>query len=139
MKIDDIVSKNFSNIFEPKLLQEICKYGILKNAESRKTILEIRREIQFIPFIVAGIAKVKRRDGTGNGIFLHYLIENQTSAISVTYAQEHKKSEIRIKTEGNVTYIAVPVKVVNSWFSKYESWRNYYFKLVFLRFENLYL
>lgn len=129
MKIDDIVSDNFSKIFEPKLLQEILKYGILKNAESQKIILEIRRDIQFIPFIVSGIAKVKRRDGKGNGIFLHYLTENQTSAISVTYAQENKKSEIRIKTEGYVTYIAVPVKVVNSWFSKYESWRKYYFKL----------
>lgn len=129
MKIDEIVSKNFSKTFEPKLLQEICKYGILKSAESRKTILEIRREIKFIPLIISGIAKVKRRDGKGNGIFLYYLTENQTSTISVAYAKEEKKSEIRIKTEGNVTYIAIPVKVVNSWFSKYETWRNYYFKL----------
>lgn len=129
MKIDDIVSDNFSKIFEPKLLQEFYKYGILKSVDSQNMILEIRRNIKFIPFIVSGIVKVKRRDGNGNGIFIHYLTAKETSAIAVTYAQQNKKSEIRLKSEGKVMYISVPVKVVNSWFSKYESWRKYYFKL----------
>ena len=128
MKIHDKVAECFSTIFEEKLLDEICNYGILKTTETDQIILEIRRDIKFIPLIVSGIVKVMRRDGKGNGIFLHYINKKETSAIAVTYSLENKKSEIRLKAQGNVTYIAVPVKVVNSWFVNYSSWRAFYFK-----------
>jgi len=129
MKLDDIVTANFSNIFEDKLLHEICANGILKHAESEQIILEIRRDIQFIPLIVSGIVKVMRRDGNGNGIFLHYLSENQTSAVAISYALENKKSEIRLETLSNITYIAIPSEIVASWFLNYETWRAFYFQL----------
>ena len=129
MKINEIVLANFSNLFEKPLLQEICNNGILKHAEQDKILLEIRREIKFIPIIVSGVAKVMRRDGQGNGIFLHYLSNRQVSAIAINYAYEGKKSEIRIKADGDITYIVVPVKAVNLWFEKYESWRLFYSKL----------
>ncbi|NOR29030.1 MAG: helix-turn-helix domain-containing protein [Lutibacter sp.] len=129
MKLNDIVTASFSKLFEENLLQEICNNGILKYAEPDKIILEIRRDIQFIPLIVSGIVKVMRRDGDGNGIFLHYLSKNQTSAIAISYVLEGEKSEIRLKAQSNITYIAVPSKVVNSWFLKYQSWRSFYFKL----------
>ncbi|MDO9275493.1 MAG: hypothetical protein Q7T92_08105 [Lutibacter sp.] len=129
MKIHDIVAANFSEVFEENLRTEICNNGILKFVEADKIILDVRTDIEFIPLIVSGIVKVKRRDGKGNGIFLHYLAAKQTSAIAITYSIENKKSEIRIEAESNLTYIAIPVKVVNSWFLKYSSWRSFYFKL----------
>ena len=73
MKINEIIDNHFSDIFEKQLLNELCKYAILKNVETDKIVLEIRREIKFIPIIISGVAKVMRRDGKGNGIFLHYL------------------------------------------------------------------
>ncbi|MDF1516712.1 MAG: Crp/Fnr family transcriptional regulator, partial [Lutibacter sp.] len=103
--------------------------GILKSVEADKIIIDVRTDIEFIPLIVSGIVKVKRRDGKGNGIFLHYLKPKQTSAIAITYAIENKKCEIRLEAESNVTYIAIPAKVVISWFLKYSTWRSFYFKL----------
>lgn len=129
MKIHEIVAANFSEIFEENLQTEICNNGILKSVEADKIILDVRIDIEFIPLIVSGIVKVKRRDGKGNGIFLHYLKPKQTSAIAISYAIENKKCEIRLKAESNVTYIAIPAKVVISWFLKYSTWRSFYFKL----------
>lgn len=126
MKLNEIVKTNFSNLFEDNLLQEISANGILKNVEPDKILLEIRREIKFIPLIIAGIVKVKRRDGKGNGIFIHYLEKNQTSSIALIYALENQISEIRLEAMTEVTYIAIPVEAVNLWFNKYESWRNFY-------------
>ncbi len=129
MKINEIVMAKFSSIFEENLLQEISNNGVLKVAETDKIILEIRRSIHFVPLIVSGVAKVMHRDGQGNGIMLHYLSEKQSSAIAITYVLENKKSEIRIKAESNIKYIALPATVVNLWFLKYKSWRAFYFKL----------
>lgn len=129
MKINKIIDSHFSKVFEIKLQQELCKYGILKQAEADQIILEIRRDANFIPLIVSGVAKVMRRDGKGNGIFLHYLSNIQTSAIAISYALENKENEIRIKAESNITYIAIPTKIVNSWFDKYNSWRLFFLKL----------
>lgn len=129
MKIDEIVAASFSDIFEKKLRKEISDNGVLKFVEKDNILLEIRREINFIPFIVSGVAKVMRRDGHGNGILLHYLSDSQCSAIAISYAIMQKKSEVRIKAECDVSYIAIPSKVVNSWFLKYASWRAYFFEL----------
>ena len=129
MRINEIIDTHFSKIFEIKLQQELCKYGILKQAEPDQIILEIRRDANFIPLIVSGVAKVMRRDGKGNGIFLHYLSNKQTSAIAISYALENKKNEIRIKAESAITYIARPAKIVNLWFEKYNSWRSFFLKL----------
>ncbi|MCF6181901.1 Crp/Fnr family transcriptional regulator [Lutibacter sp.] len=126
MKLDEIINQNFSNQFEKKLLNEISSNGILKNIEPDKILVEVRREINFIPIIISGIVKVKRRDGKGNGIFIHYLSKNQTSAIALTYALESKISEIRLEAMTEVTYVAIPTKIANAWFSKYESWRKFY-------------
>lgn len=128
MKINEIVAEKFS-FLEENLRQEMCNYGVLKKAEPDKIILEIRREIELIPFVISGVVKVMRRDGKGNGIFLHYLTAKQTSAIAITYSLESKNSEIRLKAECAITYIAVPTKTVNSWFVKYSSWRSFYNKL----------
>lgn len=129
MRINEIVATNFTNVFEEKLLKEICDYGLLKNAEPEQIILEIRRDILFIPLIVSGVVKVMRRNGKGKGVFLHYLSRNEVSAIAVSYALENKQSEIRLKADNVVTCLFVPVKVVNSWFNKYNSWREFYFKM----------
>ncbi|HKJ06350.1 MAG TPA: helix-turn-helix domain-containing protein [Flavobacteriaceae bacterium] len=129
MLIDDVVNTHFYSIFEKELRKEICSIGVLKHAEPDKILLEIRRDINFVPFIISGVAKVMRRDGQGNGFFLHYLTENQTSAIAINYAIENVKSEIRIKSESDISYIAVPSKVVNLWHKKYSSWQKYYSNL----------
>jgi CRP/FNR family transcriptional regulator len=128
MKLNKIVAENFSTLFEENLRQEICNCGILKKAEPDKIILEIRRDIEFIPLIISGVVKVMRRDGNGNGIFLHYLTKNEISAIAITYSLEDRKSEIRLKADSNITYIAIPSKISNSWFEKYKSWRSFYLK-----------
>lgn len=129
MKIKEIITTHFSNIFENKLLKEMGDYGMLKHADIDQIILEIRTNIEFIPIVVSGIVKVMRRDGKGKGLFLNYLTKNQTSAVALTYALENKKSEIRLKALSKVSYISVPVKVVNSWFSNYNSWRLFYLNL----------
>jgi CRP/FNR family transcriptional regulator len=124
-----MVHTNLSSIFEDELLQEISNNGILKYAEPEKIILEIRREITLIPIIVSGVVKVMHRDGKGNGIFLHFITKKQSSAIAISYALENKKSEIRLKAQSNISYIAIPSKIVDSWFLKYKTWRAFYFKL----------
>ena len=129
MKLDEIINRNFSNQFEKKLLNEISSNGILKNIEPDIILVEVRREINFIPIIISGIVKVKRRDGKGNGIFIHYLGKNETSAIALTYALESKISEIRLEAMTEVTYVAIPTKMANAWFNKYESWRKFYTNL----------
>jgi CRP/FNR family transcriptional regulator len=129
MKTDDLIRATFSEVLEKKLLQEMSSYGMFKSVDTETIVLEIRRDVRFIPFVLSGVVKVMRRDGHGNGIMLHYIPAGHTSALSVTYALQDIKSEIRLKSEGEVSYIAVPVKVVISWFDKFKSWTAYYNRL----------
>ena len=62
MKIDEIVTQSFSNVFEKKLQKELSNYGVLKYAEPDQIILEIRRN--------ANIKAVSER--VGNDIEKYY-------------------------------------------------------------------
>ncbi|MGV6846061.1 MAG: Crp/Fnr family transcriptional regulator [Lutibacter sp.] len=129
MKIEQLIYDNFANLFEEKLLHEIALYGILKKAEPDKIVLEVRRKSNFIPIIIKGIVKVKRRDGKGNGIFIQYLSDKQSSALAITNAFKNENCSVRLMSFTAVKYVLIPVKVVNTWFDKYPSWRAYFMSL----------
>ncbi|MDP3314165.1 Crp/Fnr family transcriptional regulator [Lutibacter sp.] len=129
MKIHEIVENSFATIFEENLRHELCNYGVLKKTDPEKIIVDVRRDIEFIPLVIDGNVKVLRRDGKGNGVFLHFITKNQTSAIAIAYALENKKSEIRLEAETELTYIAIPSEILKVWFVKYQSWRSFFFKL----------
>ena len=59
--------------FEPHLLSEIDRFGIVKQVKKGDILIDIGEQIQFIPLIIEGAVKVLREDASGDEILLYFV------------------------------------------------------------------
>lgn len=120
-----LLLKNFSEIAERGLQEEIVQVGRLMSFRAGEVIMEIGSYVRMIPLVVKGSIKVVREDPDGREIFLYYLGPGEACSMSFTCCMMNKKSEIRTVAEDDTELIAVPVRYMDEWMSKYQSWKNF--------------
>ena len=125
MTIKDLLRQHFPNIAERELIEEISTVGKVMHFEGGQTIMDYGSYIRLVPLVIKGTIKVLREDETGNEIFLYYLSAGQTCSMSFTCCMMHKKSIIRTIAEEDTELIGIPVKYVDQWMSRYQSWKNF--------------
>ena len=123
--------------FEPDLLKEIDEVGELKNYKDGDVIMDYGKYLKIIPIVTKGTIKILKMDENGRELLLYYLSSNDTCSMAYSCCMEAKKSEIRAVAEGDVELITIPNTKLDSWHSKYPSWRNYIMRSFNERFLEL--
>lgn len=124
-RILDLVRKHFPNIAEKALQEEIATVGKLTEFSAGTVIMDVGQYVKVVPLVIEGAIKVSREDEEGNELFLYYLEGGQTCSMSFTCCMMHKKSEIRTVAEENTLMIGIPIRYVDEWMTKYQSWKNF--------------
>jgi CRP/FNR family transcriptional regulator len=117
--------EKFNKMFEPEVVQRLVSRVTAKTVGKGKILVEIRDHIIHVPLLLEGRIKVERRDGKGNGVFLHYIQPYEICPISFYYGFSKEKSDIRCIADTEITYLAIPVERAASWFDKFSTWRSY--------------
>ena len=73
---------NFS--LEPELLDEISRTGKLLSFRRGEIIVQNEKYVRTIPLILKGTVKVLRVDENGSELFLYYLKDGQSCAVSLS-------------------------------------------------------
>ena len=129
--------QDFEALFERALVKEIHETAQMHSVPAGSTILDYRQTIRQIPIIIEGSVKVLREDDEGHELLLYYVNANESCAMSFTCCMEHSISEIKAVAEDDVTFMAVPVSVMDSWLVKYPSWKNFVMRTIRVRFNEL--
>lgn len=87
--------------------------------------MDIGSYVKIIPLIIEGTIKVSREDEDGNELFLYYLRPGETCSMSFTCCMMNKKSEIRTVAEEDTQVIGIPIRYMDEWMSRYQSWKNF--------------
>ncbi len=124
-QILDLVRKHFPQIAEKGLQEAIARYGRLLNFNAGQVIMDYGNYVKEVPLVVSGSIKVLREDDQGNELFLYYLNEGETCSMSFTCCMMNKRSEIRTVAEENTTIIGIPIRYMDEWMSKFQSWKNF--------------
>jgi len=124
-KILDLVRKHYPQIAEKPLQEEIATVGKLAFFKAGETVMDIGNYVKTIPLIIEGSIKVSREDEDGNELFLYYLQPGETCSMSFTCCMMNKKSEIRTVAEEDTWIIAIPMRYMDEWMSRYQSWKNF--------------
>lgn len=90
-----------------------------------------------IPIVLSGLLKVIRQDANGEEIFLYYLEGGETCAMSITCCIEGEKASYKVIAEADSTIWMIPMIYLDSWVTKYSSFRRFVFRNYQLRFEEL--
>jgi CRP/FNR family transcriptional regulator len=124
-QILDLVRKHFPQIAEKGLQEEIATLGKLTEFSAGTTIMDVGQYVKIVPLVIEGSIKVSREDENGHELFLYYLQSGETCSMSFTCCMMNKKSEIRTIAEENTRMIGIPIRYVDEWMSKYQSWKNF--------------
>ncbi len=120
-----LVRQHFSQITEPSLQEEIAQHGKVLSFKTGETLMDFGSYIKMVPLVIEGSLKVMREDEEGNELFLYYLQPSDVCSMSFTCCMMNKQSVIRAIAEDETKLIAIPIKLVNEWMGKYQSWRNF--------------
>ncbi len=123
--------------FEPKLIAEIITIGRLKKTKANHQVMSPDDSGNEMPIVISGLLKVMRQDPKGDEIFLYYLENGETCAMSIACCIEGKKAAYKVVAEEDSTMWMVPMTYLDSWLSKYPSFRRFVFGANQMRFEEL--
>ena len=128
---------SFSQMFEPELLKELERKARLMSAKEGDTILDIGQTVRVMPILLSGNLKISRLDDDGNELLLYYINPNETCAMTFTCCMQQFPSEIKAVAEEDITFLAVPIEVMDKWLVKYSTWKSYVMKTIRGRFNEL--
>lgn len=124
--IPTILQRYFPQLSELSLKTEIAEVGQVLSFQTGEIIMDYDSYIRLVPLIISGSIKVTREDDSdGREILLYFLNTGDTCSMSFTCCMTNKKSAIRTESLEDTTLLAIPVKYVDAWMSKYQSWKNF--------------
>ena len=125
-KILQLVQKHYPQLAELQLQNELASVGQLVEFKAGQVIMDFGSYIRMVPLLVSGSIKVVREDEEeGKELFLYYIQEGETCSMSFSCCMMNKKSDIRTTAEEDTIIIGIPIKYVDEWMTKYQSWKNF--------------
>ncbi|MDA0950966.1 MAG: Crp/Fnr family transcriptional regulator [Bacteroidetes bacterium] len=117
----------YGGIFESALIQEINQVGTYREIEAGTEIIRTGEYIKSIPLLLSGAIKVIREYDDGEELLLYYVEEGNTCSMSMSCCVEQRISQIRAVAELDTLIIMIPVKKMEEWLGRYQSWRIFVF------------
>lgn len=127
-KMNVAVRDHFGFLFEADLLDEMEKYGTIKEVDQGDELVNVGEYIRSMPLVISGTVKVMRDDGEGYELLLYFLDKRETCTMMMDCCMANKKSEIIAVAETKVELLLLPIQKMEEWLTRYKSWRNFIFK-----------
>ena len=125
-EIQKIIHQKFPQLAEKNLQAAIAQVGQIMEFNAGEIILDYGSYIRLVPLIIEGSIKVTREDEeTGKELLLYFINAGDTCSMSFTCCMMDKKSAIRTEAVEKTRLIGIPIKYVDSWMGKYQSWKNF--------------
>lgn len=124
-------------VFEEELIEEIEKYGTLKEVKEGEKIIEIGDYVKQMPLLLDGAIKIMREDKDGDELLLYFLERGDTCAMTLSCCLGQTKSEIRAVAERDTRLIMIPIEKMEEWTSRFKSWRNFVFESYHTRLSEM--
>jgi len=134
--VEEIVKKSFP-FFESGLRSAISEAGTFKEFQANEELIREDQYIRSFPIVISGLIKVCRTDEEGNELLLYYLRPGEVCTVSLTCCMDRTRSRVKAITEETTTAILVPVELLDSWMTLYQTWKEYVMRSVQLRFDEL--
>jgi len=134
--VEEIVKKRFP-FFESGLRSAISESGTLKEFKAQEELIREDQYIRSFPIVLSGLIKVCRTDEEGKELLLYYLRPGEVCTVSLICCMDRTRSRVKAIAEEKTTAIVVPVELLDSWMSMYQTWKEYVMRSMQLRFDEL--
>ena len=134
--MEELVKKQFP-FFESGLRDAIIKSGTLREFEAGEELIKEEQYIRSFPIVIKGIIKVCRTDQEGNELLLYYIKPGEVCTVSLTCCMDRTRSQVKAVAEESAAAILIPVELLDSWISQYQTWKEYVMHAMKIRYDEL--
>ena len=127
----------FKNVFELELIKEFAEKVKVVDVKQGEKVISVGQTVRVIPFLLNGTLKVSRLDDKLNEVFLYYLNAMEGCAMTFTCCMQQFPSEVQAVAEEDLTYLAIPISVMDEWIVKYPTWKSFVMRSIRSRFNEL--
>ncbi|MCU0401567.1 MAG: Crp/Fnr family transcriptional regulator [Algoriphagus sp.] len=113
------------NITDPRLLDLIMEKGQFVTFEHGKILMEPGQFIKAVPLVLDGSIKIMRMDDDGKELFLYYLEQGETCALSLTCCSAARPSEIKAVVEETASLVFIPIQYHEQWMDEFKQWKDF--------------
>lgn len=125
------------SFLEPELQAEILKTANVKLFKAEEILIREGQFISSFPLVIKGLIRISRTNNDGNELLLYYLKENDVCAMSLTCCMARQTSTINAVAEIDTELLMIPVEMLDTWISKYPSWKQFVMQTFQNRFREL--
>ena len=119
-------------------MSSLCEMtGTLKAFEANEELIREDQFIRAFPIVITGIIKVCRTDQDGNELLLYYLKPGEVCTVSLTCCMDRTRSQVKAIADEPSEAILIPVELIDSWISEYQTWKEYVMHAMKIRFDEL--
>ena len=134
--IEEIVKKRFP-FFESDLRMAISESGAYKIFRENQELIREDQYIKSFPIVLSGLIKVCRTDETGNELLLYYLRPGEVCTVSLICCMDRTRSRVKAIAEEETSAILIPVELLDSWMTQFQTWKEYVMRSMQMRFDEL--
>lgn len=134
--LEEIIKKNFP-FFEAELREAIISDGLLKEVDAGDALIEEDQFIRSFPILISGLIRVTRMEENGNELLLYYLQPGEVCTVSLSCCMDRTKSRVRAIAEEKTTVVVLPVELLDSWMSNFQTWKEFVMFSMRKRFDEL--
>jgi len=134
--MEELVKKHFP-FFESGLRDAIVEHGTFKEFDVNEELIREDQFIRAFPIVLNGLIKVCRTDQEGNELLLYYIKPGEVCTVSLTCCMDRKRSQVKAIADEPSEVILVPVELIDSWISRYQTWKEYVMHAMKIRFDEL--
>ncbi len=125
------------SFFENELRDEIHSIGVRKSFSPNEALIREGQPIKSFPLVLTGLIRISRTNEEGNELLLYYLQETEVCAMSLTCCMTGLSSNVNAIAEEPTKVILLPVEKLDSWISKYPTWKQFVMQTFQNRFREL--
>ena len=119
------------------LIQEIVEKSQLIDIPKGHQIFGVNDFIEAVPLVLKGSIKVMREDQEANEIFLYYIQEGQSCAMTLSSCLKREQSSIKAIAESDTQALILSVGNVYDFTLKYPNWNEFVVQTFANRFEEV--
>lgn len=134
--VEEMVRTRFP-FFESGLREAILEAGTYREFSSGQELIREDQFIRSFPIVISGMIKVCRTDDSGNELLLYYLRPGEVCTVSLICCMDRTRSRVKAAAEEDTTAILIPVELLDSWMSLFQTWKEYVMRSMQKRFDEL--
>ncbi|MEE9438125.1 MAG: Crp/Fnr family transcriptional regulator [Saprospiraceae bacterium] len=115
----------FPHLNDSKLISELATIGKIIKIPRGAIILDEGQYIEYVPLMISGIVKVKRKNEENKIVFLYYLKSGESCAMTLSSCLKRQKSKVIANVLEDASVLLIPSNKIFFFMKNYANWSEF--------------